>query len=80
MHRASFAVTPSQFFSDPSLAVAVPLILGGSAKVARVLHLPALLRQHVQYANTGTCEIPLICFANAVRLEHVLRQLAAQKN
>lgn len=44
-----------------------------------ILDLPALLRQHVQFANTGACDIPLICFANATRLEHVLRQLAASK-
>lgn len=42
-----------------------------------ILDLPALLRQHAQYVNTGACEIPLICFANVTRLEHVLRQLAA---
>lgn len=44
-----------------------------------ILDMPALLRQHVQLANTGACDIPLICFANATRLEHVLRQLAASK-
>lgn len=44
-----------------------------------IIDLAALLRQHVQFANTGACDIPLICFANATRLEHVLRQLAASK-
>lgn len=42
-----------------------------------IIDLPALLRQHVQFANTGACDIPLICFANAVRLEHTLRQLTS---
>jgi hypothetical protein len=41
-----------------------------------IVDLPALLRQHVQFVNTGACAIPLICFANATRLEHVLRKLA----
>ena len=42
-----------------------------------IVELPALLRQHVQFVNDGACEIPLICFANAVRLEAVLRRLTA---
>jgi hypothetical protein len=42
-----------------------------------IIDLPALLRQHVQIANTGACDLPLICFANAIRLEHVLRRLAS---
>lgn len=42
-----------------------------------ILELPALLRQHVEFVNNGSCEIPLICFANAVRLEVVLRRLTA---
>lgn len=44
-----------------------------------IIDLPALLRQHVQIVNTGTCDIPLICFANAIRLEHVLRRLASRE-
>ncbi len=35
-----------------------------------------LIRQHVLFVNSGACEIPLLFFANSVRLEQILRTIA----
>ncbi|RCS21552.1 hypothetical protein DUT91_23330 [Phyllobacterium salinisoli] len=40
-----------------------------------ILKCPALIRQHILFVNMGTCALPLICFANAIRLEYILRTL-----
>ncbi|WP_144224671.1 asparagine synthase-related protein [Mesorhizobium amorphae] len=40
-----------------------------------IIRMPVLLDAHRGFVNTGKSAIPRVCFANAVRLEHVLRDL-----